>query len=86
MLLLTDIDECLSDVCVEQSSCENTDGSYSCVVKPGFKEIESGHYEGNCSVNSINKWMEMLETDMFIRNNAHVYAKGYSEKGYHCSL
>ncbi|CAH2254962.1 fibrillin-1-like isoform X1 [Pelobates cultripes] len=37
-LICTDIDECLTDVCKDNTTfCVNTPGSYTCICKPGFK-------------------------------------------------
>lgn len=41
-----DINECIEDVCAEKTTCENVDGSYQCVVKPGYQETDPEIYEG----------------------------------------
>ena len=44
-----DIDECLSDPCHSNATCNNTDGSFKCTCNPGY----SGN-GGSCSSMHIN--------------------------------
>ena len=39
LIIVIDIDECLNPyvVCGVDSECQNSEGSYRCICKPGFK-------------------------------------------------
>ena len=46
-LLYTDIDECKhSNTCQANSQCNNTEGSYDCICKTGFKKSKTGKCVG----------------------------------------
>ena len=36
MILLADLDECISSPCHINATCANTKGSFNCVCKPGY--------------------------------------------------
>ena len=46
-LLYTDIDECKhANTCLANSQCNNTEGSYDCICKTGFKKSKTGKCVG----------------------------------------
>ncbi len=51
---MTDIDECavgIANNCSDLATCNNTDGSYSCICYKGY------HGDGiNCAGESLSKW------------------------------
>ena len=51
-LNVSDIDECVSDRCQDNSDCENTIGAYACSCKVGYKEVN-----GAC----VGEFLQLLQ-------------------------
>ena len=46
--VLSDVDECVYDVCPDHANCLNTDGDYTCKCDSGLVNI-GGKCEGTCT-------------------------------------